>query len=143
MKTDTSIDPIPPILDYLLDEDPGVDDRIYGGRFPDPLTYPAVCIQFVGTTSTYIRVQVIVKAVDVPGTPSPGSGIPAVPAVSGQAKAVEVWLAVDELLNFWAAPICGLNNGFIQREEGSPRVNPEANTDATVVAAYYLVEMGG
>lgn len=133
MRTETSVDPVPPVLDYLLGGDPGVDERIYGERFPDPLTLPAVCVQLIGATSEYIRIQVLVKVGSERG---PGGG-------GGMIEAMEIWLEIDRLLNFCGAPICGLNSGFINREDGSPRTLREPNTDAAMVAAYYLLEMGG
>ena len=122
MKTETCIDPVPALVAWLSGE--WTAGEVYGDEFPDQFNCPAVIIQFTGATSTYIRLQVIIKDVN-------------------RTAAMAVWTAIDALMNFWSPPICGLNNTFVKREDGSPRRFKEPDTKRYVVASYYLMEMGG
>jgi len=132
METDTCVDPIPAILDFLSGKVSEIGTRVHGEKFPDNVTLPALSVAYIGATYKWVRVQLIIKvACDADSTNQ------------DMATAMGIWVKVDKLLNNQAPNVCGLNSGYTRRDDGSPRQSREKNTDNALVAAYYLFEMGG
>ena len=124
MITDTCVDPTKSLVEFLIGKVAAIGSRVYGYKYPDALTLPAMLVEYMGATQTYIRVKVQVKAEDM-------------------IKAMDLWTLMDAELNFQAPWICGLNNGFVQRPGEGPTPSEEKNTKNGVVSTYYLIEMGG
>lgn len=122
--TDTSVDPVPSVVEYLTDALETV--AVYGERFPDGCAFPAVEVKYRGATNEYIRVAVTVR---VPK------------GDTDAADAMALYGEVERALNFCAPGLCGINNGFCRREASRQFRHP--TTDEAMVTADYLLEMGG
>jgi len=125
MITDTCVDPIPSLVTYIKDAAiAGIGDNVFGEEFPDGQKPPAIAVTYVSATLEHIRVGMTIRAGNMP-------------------EAMGYWTEVDGLVNFWSPRLCGLNNGFVRRVDGTPFQSRDKNTNAAQVTAYYIVEMGG